>query len=357
MDFKEQDRHYRRGMILGLTLAEVMLLVLFCLLLILLYTIRQQAEQKPSEKQKALIEHLNELGYVAHQNDFDDLFQTLTLLVQVGGVEAIKGLTDVVRDVVVVPGSPAAAVASSAGRGSQRDPTLAVAKPASRLGQDRQPDRTEAKRAVTPANQARRLVEAKLKALAQVAHTDQTALDTKEIVDATAALAELLKARDVLQGRSAHQMIVEALRGERQRAEVPAEAASKTNPDKKKPGGSGTEHPACWVSDDTGKPEYLFDVALGSQTIRIHDNALPQRAADQQSLPLSLMAYDEPLSSARFMAITLPLLEWSKQHDCRFFVRVLDQTEAQEKAIYKNSLRIVGERFYHFEDVKGPLAR
>src|SRR5580704_13923052 len=136
MEIREQDREYRRGMILGLTLAEVMLLVLFCLLLILLYTIRQQAAHRLSESQRALIEPVNELGDVAVKNDFDDLFRTLTLLNQVGGVDAVKALTELLRDVVVAPNSPPP-VASLAEGGSRRDPKPAITRVASQVGRDR----------------------------------------------------------------------------------------------------------------------------------------------------------------------------------------------------------------------------
>jgi hypothetical protein len=157
------------------------------------------------------------------------------------------------------------------------------------------------------------VVEAKLTALAQVARMNRPVSDTRDIVDAAAAVGEVLKAGQLLKGKSAHDLIVEALSRERQLAE----ASSKTNSGEK-PGGPGTEHPACWISGNTGKPEYIFDVALRNQSIEIHDNVLPDRAADQRALPLALISYDEPLSPMRFMAITLPLFEWSEEHDCRF---------------------------------------
>ncbi len=114
--------------------------------------------------------------------------------------------------------------------------------------------------------------------------------------------------------------------------------------------GKGTEHPACWASPETGKPEYIFDVALTSTGIIVRDNMLPHRAEAQRHLPLQMMVFREGLSLERFLVATLPLLEWSNAQGCRFFVRTFDLTKADEKDIYKRHLRTVGQRFYHYED-------
>ena len=53
-----------------------------------------------------------------------------------------------------------------------------------------------------------------------------------------------------------------------------------------------------------------------------------------------------------FMMMTLPLFNWSVQKECRFAVRIVDRTDAHEKAVYKRQLRIVGDRFCHFEDLE-----
>jgi hypothetical protein len=116
-----------------------------------------------------------------------------------------------------------------------------------------------------------------------------------------------------------------------------------------KGGGKGTEKPACWASPDTGKPEYIFDIALTSTGVRIRDNALPHRKEEQQQLPLQTMVFDVELSPEHFKVAALTLYEWSVTNNCRFFVQVFDLTQAHEKDIYKRHLRTVGERFYYYE--------
>ncbi len=117
--------------------------------------------------------------------------------------------------------------------------------------------------------------------------------------------------------------------------------------------GRGTEMPACWASRETGKPEYIFNTALTSRGIIVPDNALPQWAAEQAQLPLQAMVFEEEIHPRQFRAMSKPVFERSVKKKCRFFVRVFDLTKDDEKKIYKQHLRTVGDRFYHFEDLKG----
>ena len=116
--------------------------------------------------------------------------------------------------------------------------------------------------------------------------------------------------------------------------------------------GQGTEHPTCWATS-TGKQEYIFDITLTDAGIVVADNALPNRVSAQKNLPLQQMIFDQELSHEVFLRTALPLYEWSKKEDCRFFVRVYDQTGPHEKSLYKNRLQAVESRFYKWEDRSG----
>src|SRR5690242_6906405 len=98
MDVRQQERQYRRGLILGLTLAELMLLVLFSLLLVLLHTFNQNKPlSAPEEAGVRLVDELvaSDDGS-ASENDFRDLFKSLTIILKKGNAEAIKGLAEAV---------------------------------------------------------------------------------------------------------------------------------------------------------------------------------------------------------------------------------------------------------------------
>ena len=117
--------------------------------------------------------------------------------------------------------------------------------------------------------------------------------------------------------------------------------------------GHGTEKPACWA-DRTGKPEYIFDIALKSQSVVVRDNALPGRTAEQAVLPIKALSFSLDLGQQDFRAQTRALFEWSEREGCRFFVRVYDLTAAHEKDAYKRQLRTVGEHFYYYEELSRP---
>jgi hypothetical protein len=43
---------------------------------------------------------------------------------------------------------------------------------------------------------------------------------------------------------------------------------------------------------------------------------------------------------------TLPLLDYGKQNDCRFFVQIIDETGSDKKELYKNLRQAVEANFY-----------
>ena len=118
--------------------------------------------------------------------------------------------------------------------------------------------------------------------------------------------------------------------------------------DRLKSSGKGTEKPSCWATE-SGGIEYIFDIQLTSSGVIVKDNALPHRVEEQAKLPIQNIQYGRTLSSRDFRSQTRPVLDWSNINDCRFFVRVYDKTGAAQKTVYKQMLRTVGESFYYFE--------
>ncbi len=113
--------------------------------------------------------------------------------------------------------------------------------------------------------------------------------------------------------------------------------------------GKGSEKPACWATK-AGAPEYIFDVTLTSAGIVTRDRALPGRRAEQARLPLAEMAYGRTMQGPAFQAMTKPLFDWGEAHGCRFFVTVTDRTGASEKRRYKTLLLWVEGHFYKYEN-------
>jgi hypothetical protein len=109
--------------------------------------------------------------------------------------------------------------------------------------------------------------------------------------------------------------------------------------------GLGKGERPCWVKPD-GTIEYLFDVVLTNDGIRMRENLFPTRTRERETLPLPATDPTETLSSAEFLRRTAPLYENSLAANCRFFVTVFDATGTAEKDRYKTLLRTVEGHFY-----------
>jgi hypothetical protein len=138
------------------------------------------------------------------------------------------------------------------------------------------------------------------------------------------------------------------LEKERQKAEVAKPNAVLPQPKEVSRFPGGVDYPPCFASAG-GRPDYIFDVTLGSAGIVIHKNDLPAHAGEEAQLPLGEITYDRELTDDSFIADTTALFNFSKAHECRFYARVCDQTKANEKDAYKQRLRVVESHFYKHE--------
>jgi hypothetical protein len=103
--------------------------------------------------------------------------------------------------------------------------------------------------------------------------------------------------------------------------------------------------PSCWATED-GRPEYLYDVALRSDGIFLRKIVSPHRAEDWKLIPAEKVLTDRVISEVEFRQMTYPLFQWSDERKCRFFVRIWDQTELTQKEAYKERLDTVESHFY-----------
>lgn len=113
--------------------------------------------------------------------------------------------------------------------------------------------------------------------------------------------------------------------------------------------GGGADYPPCWTTPGDQHPEYIFDISLTSGGIVVRQNHFADRANDEKTLPLGAISFGDSMSDEVFEQQTDALYAYSKAHDCRFFVRVLDDTKLNEKMTYKRRLRAVEAHFYKLE--------
>lgn len=113
-------------------------------------------------------------------------------------------------------------------------------------------------------------------------------------------------------------------------------------------GGGKGERP-CWVKPD-GTIEYLYDVVLASNGIRMREYHYGHREKERSLLQMPAVDTTETLSPAEFLRRTQPLYGQSVAANCRFFVVIYDATEPSEKDLYKQLLGTVEAHFYKRND-------
>lgn len=287
----DQNKSYRRGLVLGLTMAEIAILIIFCLLLASAFLMQEKehrAEQlrvknQELEQVQEMVERIRERN--GNPEKFDELFQELKRVAeQAIKVEDIQAELDKLKE--------------------------------------------ETKDLAADAAYAKE-VRASLK-------------DTPYQDKPAAAVADALKAT----GDAGE------LAAEKKEAELESERLKGQLADAKKTlakYGKGGELRACWADADTGKTEYIFSIQLTSGGLIIHDRGLPKWAEQQARLPLSGITFDKVLSPGQFLAQTNPLFRWGEERECRFVVIAYDRTGKEEKITYKNMLRTLEGHFYKFE--------
>ena len=118
-------------------------------------------------------------------------------------------------------------------------------------------------------------------------------------------------------------------------------------------GGGGTDHPSCWYDTDN-TVAYLFDVALTDVGFILQPARAPQHDGKRASLPLASIRSGQLLTPGQFQEQTRDVFDRSVADGCRFFVRAFDLTAADQKEVYKERMRMLESRFYKNANPSGP---
>ncbi len=115
-------------------------------------------------------------------------------------------------------------------------------------------------------------------------------------------------------------------------------------------GPGGTEMPPCWVTS-TGEIQYVFDVELTNNAaggrIIVHDSSTTGHDQERAQL-FRALKFEQSLRESDFLDETQPFYAFGKAQkpECRFFVRVIDNTGSNEKELFKSLLGTVERHFY-----------
>lgn len=311
----KSDRAYKRGLILGLTMAEIVLLLLFSLLLALaaLFMEQERMIEEISSDRDELAERL--------RNNEDQLQNLMNQLSRTDFSEMRKELV----------------------RLEEQDKKIAYILERLKLDPDEDLDEelTNLVERITKIDEISKVLEQggfpeEPQELADTLERIEDAKDEIETLDDS--LEEANRQIETL-GDDLEDSRQEILQQEGQIANL-KRALERV--------GKGTEKPACWADEKTGKPKYIYDAGLASKGLIIRHSETPPWA-EARELPISEFPYGEIMTKRQFLDKAKPIFQWSEENDCRFFVRAYDLTGPAEKAIYKKHMRYLESVFYKYE--------
>jgi hypothetical protein len=300
------DRQFRRGVVLGLTMAEALLLLIFLLLLILGVRLKTQATHI-SDLEKARDAAQSSLAAV--QPFMDKLSQRQKFDIDQDYVRVKQQLADAnarLKDAALSVDLVQQAASLAPADATPEEATRALLNEAA-IGRQA----LDAARRFAPDLPPEQAVEALLDAA------------TIGQLYAKGALKDGGTPAELLASAGACKADLQSCRN--QTTYLNSRLSAKTG---------GFDLPPCWV-DDKGKIQYIFDAALTDDGITMEDKTVAGREADQEKLPLSHARYGEPLGREAFGTAFSPLLKWSDEHGCRFYVRLYDDMRDGDRAEYK----------------------
>jgi hypothetical protein len=295
------DQAYKRGIILGLTMAEIFLLLLFSLLLVLAARSIDQTKQI-TESARTIAEQLKN---TVSRNDMDSITKELVRLEELDQLQA--------RLVELLKIDENATAPELKGQ----------------------------------------LIEkiSKLNDVAEIIENAGFPLEPKELESDLDGVKELVEADEALKNATSEiKKNAEELENFNQ-AIIQKDGQIANMKNIIDSHGKGTEKPACYA-DKTGKPLYIYDAELTSEGIIVWHSETPSWAKARQ-LPINDIPYGKNLGPHEFLREAKPIFQWSEDNGCIFFVRAYDLTGPTEKKLYKRHTRFLGQRFYKYEVVDG----
>lgn len=298
------EREQRRGLVLGLTLAEILLLLLFLLLLVLGSQVRSWRD-----RYEALGQTLEEL-------------KPLQEALAAGGAADITNVQELVARFQAL-------------QTTEKEVVRLRSENADLLKQSKL---TESMRLIS-AGKENQIIEV-LKRASEIDPNDPPAflkrsLDVMDRLgrdaspDKVKPLSEMIPSQDLLDKLASTEADRDKIRRERDNL--------------MRGPGNGLTYPSCWTTT-SGQTEYIFDVTLSDSGVLVK-NATPGRAKDPAWNLVGPFARDTTINENVFIGATKKLFESSVAQRCRYYAIVRDATGAS-KARYKHLQQLVQGNFY-----------
>lgn len=368
---------FPRGVVLGLTMAEVVLLVIFVLLLALAALLEREMDAKKQAENDAeeakeelalLVVRVEEYErfiearrlsrefaeFVPGANERGDGYLTSVEqarnwkeLVRHAGPWAEESPDELLSDLIDTlerdEASRTAATDADLSPETMAEAAEVIAE-ASAVGITSE-ELLEAARRVAEAAVSDALTPEEIAEAARIADTARDALRERGLEPTPDAVEELFRDAERWReraGQSLDRMAADLERAEAQVERLRAQARSHSGP-----GRGGMDHPSCRYRDGS-RVAYLFDIGLVESGYLVRPAEIASDPAERAALPLDRVRLDRTLRESEFLEQTQALFDWSREEECRFFVRVFDHTPPDQKARYKELMRTLEGRFYKY---------
>jgi hypothetical protein len=357
------EREQRKGLVLGLTLAEVLLLLLFLLMVALSWRISIAQKEAELEREKAQSVAL-ELSRL--KTTLVSLAPLLEELRSKGGLNlpTVQELADKI--------ARAEALAEENARVKKENATLhatlgnlkllgsdirklAALNDVMAMAEKLNPDDPPAllKRAVEVLRHfGPEIKPEQMKTLSQLTADSERLKGLEKATASAAAIdpnniaAVLEHALEVLNRIGPTTPLDKIVSGKQHEAVSKKLEQTSRELERLKGPGNGLTYPPCWKVADN-QPEYMFDITIRDEGLIVRD-AAPNRAGDPDMKLVGAFDRNAVINETVFRKQTARVFEQSKKANCRHYVIIRDEA-GQGKVRYKALLRVVEGHFYKLE--------
>lgn len=305
------EREHRRGLVLGLTLAEVLLLLMFLLLLALgskveRYRLDAESSREDLKQANAAIETLKPLQEALSKGD-----------------SSINSVSELIQRLARVKSLEARVTQL----GEENSALSAQANAMKALGKDAE---KKLQRMADVLNRA-----------AQFDPNDPTAVMARSL-DILARLGastlpDQVKPLSEMIADSEQKQKAQMVEADRDKIRLQLDSMIRS--------GNGKTYPPCWIAPN-GQTEYIYDVTTRDGGLIVRD-VIPQNRSNDPALKfVDAFQKGSIISEKTFNDATNRLFAYSNQQNCRFYAVLRDETGPQSKERYKHLRGAVENHFY-----------
>lgn len=106
----------------------------------------------------------------------------------------------------------------------------------------------------------------------------------------------------------------------------------------------------CWINEDTGKEEYIFNIFFETEGIRIVKDIPDDKEIEYNNLPLDDLSFSKLYQKNEFEDTFRELRKWSDQNECVFYIAYKNNLKKNDsQTILKSYLEAIQSIFYIYE--------